>query len=109
MEIQLMGQEIVPATFAAVDTANLTNNFIAITTSKLQANHVIRPKRYAEHLQQIAGGYYQVDKNINICLAAIYQARSKPAIEDTNSPGRSQSRWHRRSHEGIEQSSGGNR
>ncbi len=104
-----MGQEIVAATFAAVDTANLTNNFIAITTSKLQANHVIRPKRYAEHLQQIAGGYYQVDKNINICLPAIYQARSKPAIEDTNTPRRSQSRWHRRSHEGIEQSSGGNR
>tara|TARA_B100000959_G_scaffold107449_1_gene113254 strand:- start:24 stop:353 length:330 start_codon:yes stop_codon:yes gene_type:complete len=109
MEIQLMGQEIVPATFTAVDTANLTYKFIAITTSKLQANHAIRPKRYAEHLQQIAGGYYQVDKNTNICLAAIYQARSKPAIEDTNSPRRSQSRWHRRSHEGIEQSSGGNR
>ena len=109
MEIQLMGQEIVPATFAAVDTANLTYKFIAITTSKLQVNYSIRPKSYSEHLQQIAGGYYQVDKNINICLAAIYQARSKPAIEDTNSPRRSQSRWHRRSHEGIEQSSGGNR
>ncbi len=107
MEIQLIGQEIVATTFAAVDTANLTNNFIAINTSKLQVNHAIRPKRYAEHLQQIAGGYYQVDKNLSICLAAIYQARSKPAIEDTNSPRRSQSRWHRRSHEGIEQSSRG--
>ena len=109
MEIQLIGQEIVAATFAAVDTANLTNNFIAITTSKLQANHVIRPKSYSEHLQQIAGGYYQVDRNLSICLAAIYQARSKPAIEDTNSPGRSQCRWHRRSHEVVDQSSGGNR
>ena len=109
MEIQLIGQEIVPSTFAAVDTANLTNKFITITTSKLQANYDISPKRYAEHLQQIAGGYYQVDKNLSICLPAMYQARSKPAIEDTNSPGRSQSRWHRRSHEGIEQSSGGNR
>ncbi len=109
MEIQLIGQEIVPSTFAAVDTANLTNKFITITLSKCQANYAIRPKRYAEHLQQIAGGYYQVDKNLSICLPAIYQARSKPAIEDTNSPGRSQSRWHRRSHEGIEQSSGGNR
>ena len=109
MKIQLIGQEIVPATFTAVDAANLTNKFITITLSKCQANYSIRPKSYSEHLQQIAGGYYQVDKNINICLAAIYQARSKPAIEDTNSPGRSQSRWHRRSHEGIEQSSGGNR
>ena len=109
MKIQLIGQEIVPATFTAVDTANLTNKFITITLSKCQANYSIMPKRYAEHLQQIAGGYCQVDKNTNICLPAIYQARSKPAIEDTNSPGRSQSRWHRRSHEGIEQSSGGNR
>ena len=90
---------------SAISDANLTNISIAITTSKLQANYAIGPKRYAEHLQQIAGGYYQVDKNLSICLAA----RSKPAIEDTNSPGRSQSRWHRRSHEGIEQSSGGNR
>ncbi len=109
MKIQLMGQEIVASTFAAVDTANLTNKFITITLSKCQANYSIMPKRYAEHLQQIVGGYYQVDKNLSICLAAMYQARSKPAIEDTNSPRRSQSRWHRRSHEGIEQSSGGNR
>ena len=109
MKIQLIGQEIVAATFAAVDTANLTYKFIAITTSKLQVNYAIGPKRYAEHLQQVAGGYYQVDKNLSICLPAIYQARSKPAIEDTNTPRRSQSRWHRRSHEGIEQSSGGNR
>ena len=84
MEIQLIGQEIVPTTFAAVDTANLTNNFIAITISKCQANHAIRPNRHAEHLQQTAGGYYQVDKNLNICLAAIYQARSKPAIGVSN-------------------------
>ncbi len=80
MEIQLMGQEIVPATFAAVDTANLTYKFIAITTSKLQVNYSIRPKSYSEHLQQIAGGYYQVDKNLSICLAAIYQVKSKPAV-----------------------------
>ena len=84
MKIQLIGQEIVPATFAAVDTANLTNNFITITTSKLQANHALGPKRYAEYLQQIAGGYYQVDKNLSICLAAICQARSKPAIGVSN-------------------------
>ncbi len=36
-----MGQEIVAATFAAVDTANLTNKFITITLSKCQANYAL--------------------------------------------------------------------
>jgi len=80
MKNQLIGQEIVPSTFAAVDTVNLTYKFIAITTSKLQVNYAIGPKRYAEHLQQIAGGYYQVDKNLSICLAAIYQVLDAPLM-----------------------------
>ena len=77
-------QEIAQTYSAALDSVNLINKILALPLSERESDWADNIKRYAEHLQIIAGGYYQVDKNLSICLAAIYQARSKPAIGVSN-------------------------
>ena len=81
---QTTEQQIAQTYSAALDSVNLINKILALPLSERESDWADNIKRNAEHLQQIAGGYYQVVKNLSICLAAIYQARSKPAIGVSN-------------------------